>query len=208
MRAIMSEVAAEAPAAAETVAKVEKSVTEKVREIAEGMPGATAPLGFWDPVGFSTWASLGTLLFQREAELKHGRIGMIAFLGIVMGEKVAPLLGAPSNVPAVYQLKDTPMQNFWLAVLLAISLPELTKKEYSDSKVKKNGWWVIDEADKVEIPAGVIPGDYGFDPLGLMPKNDRDLLQMQNKELNNGRMAMLAAIAIIATEISTGEKTF
>merc|ERR1712048_1127285 len=116
----------------------------------------------------STQSSLGTLLFQREAELKHGRIGMLAFLGIVMGEKVAPLIGGPASVPAVFQLKDTPMQNFWLAVLIAVSLPEWNKKEYSYSKIKKNGWWVIDEADKVEIPAGVIPGDYGFDPLGLM----------------------------------------
>merc|ERR1712048_656721 len=81
----------------------------------------------------------------------------------------------------VYQLKDTPMQNFWLEVLIAVSLPEWNKKEYSYSKFKKNGWWKIEEGDKVEIPAGVIPGDYGFDPLGLTPKNDRELLQMQQR---------------------------
>merc|ERR1712187_473414 len=135
-----SEVAAEAPAAAETVAKVEKSVTEKVQEIAKGMPGATAPMGFWDPAGLSAKCSLGTLLFWREVELKHSRVGMVAFLGIVMGEKFAPLIGAPANVPAAFQLKDTPMQNFWPAVLFAISFPEWARKEYSYSKIKKFGW--------------------------------------------------------------------
>merc|ERR1712050_158030 len=206
LRAVMSEAAAETPAAAETVAKVEKSVTEKVHEIAKGMPGATAPMGFWDPVGLSSKCSLGTLLFWREVELKHSRVGMVAFLGILMGEKVAPLIGAPANVPAAFQLQNTPMENFWLAVLLLVSLPEWNKKEYSYSKIKKTEWWTMEEDGPAEIPAGVIPGDYGFDPLGLKPKTEKDWLEIQNKELNNGRMAMLAAIAIVATEISTGEK--
>merc|ERR1712151_950764 len=118
------------------------------------------------------------------------------------------LIGAPANVPAAFQIKNTPMENFWLAVILLISLPEWNKKEYSYSKIKKNAWWEMKEDEKVEIPAGVIPGDYGFDPLGLKPKTEKDWIEIQNKELNNGRMAMLAAIAIIAQEFSTLEKVF
>ena len=32
-----------------------------------------------------------------------------------------------------------------------------------------------------------LPGDLGFDPMGLKPKDEAGFLAMQNKELNNGR---------------------
>lgn len=35
-----------------------------------------------------------------------------------------------------------------------------------------------------------MPGDLGFDPLGLMPKDAEGLATMQTKELNNGRLAV------------------
>merc|ERR1712232_114360 len=115
------------------------------------MPGVIAPTGYFDPVGFSSKCTLGTLLFWREAELKHGRIAMIATLGIMVGEAITPLFGTAKDVPAVAQIKDTPLEKFWPAIFLAVALPELAKKEYSYSKVKKGwspgggeGWWAID----------------------------------------------------------------
>ena len=33
-----------------------------------------------------------------------------------------------------------------------------------------------------------LPGDLGFDPLGLKPTNDKDLKNIATKELNNGRL--------------------
>ena len=47
-----------------------------------------------------------------------------------------------------------------------------------------------------------------FDPLGLKPQNPAELLAMQNKEINNGRLAMIAAAGMIGQELATGNKLF
>ena len=46
-----------------------------------GLPGSLAPLGDFDPLGFSQGKSLEQMTSYREAELKHGRIAMAATLG-------------------------------------------------------------------------------------------------------------------------------
>jgi len=50
--------------------------------------------------------------------------------------------------------------------------------------------------------------DYGFDPLNLKPKDAVGLKTLQNKELSNGRLAMLAAAGILAQEMVTGKVIF
>jgi len=62
--------------------------------------------------------------------------------------------------------------------------------------------------DRFAAVGGRIPGDIGFDPLGIKPTNDADMLEMQNKELNNGRLAILAVAGIVGQEWATGEKLF
>jgi light-harvesting complex I chlorophyll a/b binding protein 1 len=59
-----------------------------------------------------------------------------------------------------------------------------------------------------EIRADHEPGDLGFDPLGLKPTDPAELKEMQTKELNNGRLAMIAAAGMIAQELATGNKLF
>lgn len=39
----------------------------------------------------------------------------------------------------------------------------------------------------------IIPGDLGFDPLGLKPSDPEGFATMQTKELNNGRLAVSVA---------------
>merc|ERR1711953_1560053 len=48
-------------------------------------------------------------------------------------------------------------------------------------------------------------GDYGFDPLGIKPADPEELEAMQNKELNNGRLAMHAIAGAIVQEMITGK---
>ena len=72
------------------------------------------------------------------------------------------------------------------------------------------GW--IDPNDLVEgggrLQEGYTPGDLGFDPLGMKPKGAAELLQMQNKEINNGRLAMLAVAGMVGQELTTQQALF
>lgn len=44
------------------------------------------------------------------------------------------------------------------------------------------------------------PGNLGFDPLGLYPKDEEGQKQMQAKEIRNGRLAMIAITAFAVQE--------
>lgn len=45
------------------------------------------------------------------------------------------------------------------------------------------------------------PGDIGFDPLSLKPQNALDFENIEAKELNNGRLAMVAISGMVAQEL-------
>merc|ERR1719395_519377 len=181
----------------EAVAKMEKAVAFK----AQDMAGVTGPLGFFDPLGFTTDCDAGTLLFYREVELKHGRVAMLASLGIVVAEQYHPLFGGDIDVPAYVAFQQTPLQNFWPAVVAAIAIPEIYSVfSFQEPGLKGDTQWTIRKDHE--------PGNLGFDPLGLKPKDPKELKDMQTKELNNGRLAMIATAGMIAQEIATGQKLF
>merc|ERR1740133_789736 len=48
-----------------------------------------------------------------------------------------------------------------------------------------------------------LPGDLGFDPLGLYKGSDEDKRTMQLKEVNNGRLAMMAITGYAFNEAAT-----
>ena len=52
------------------------------------------------------------------------------------------------------------------------------------------------------------PGDLGFDPMGLKPTDAKELAEMQTKELNNGRLAMIAIAGMVVQEGISGAKLF
>merc|ERR1712127_915439 len=57
------------------------------------------------------------------------------------------------------------------------------------------GWSNPNEPDHVfqKLLPNYVPGDIGFDPLGLKPTDPEEFRTMQTKELQNGRLRMLAA---------------
>merc|ERR1712061_570307 len=48
--------------------------------------GDQAPLGFWDPLGFSNDCDIGNFTRRREVEIKHGRVSMFATIGYIVPE--------------------------------------------------------------------------------------------------------------------------
>jgi hypothetical protein len=179
------------------IARASKDAVNTVNE----MPGIVAPLGFFDPLGFSAEVSQGKLLFYREVELKHGRVCMLAALGILVAEQFHPLFGGNIDVPAYIAFQETPLEKFWVAVAIAITIPEIQSiKAYKEPVGDGSDYWTIKE-DRV-------PGDLGFDPLGLKPTDPAALLELQNKEILNGRLAMISTAGMIAQELVTKEKIF
>jgi len=160
----------------------------------EEMAGITKPLGFWDSAGLS---KKGNLAVYREAELKHGRVCMLAALGIIVTEEFHPFFdfwGDGTFVSAAAShFTATASANFWPAFWVMAAGHEVA--------TSLNGGFNAD-------PTARAPGDYGFDPLNLKPTDPAELKVLQNKEINNGRLAMVATMGILAQELITGKKIF
>merc|ERR1719245_2307757 len=116
--------------------------------------GITGPLGFFDPVGFAVDAAPGKLLFYREVELKHGRVGMLASLGLLVGEQFHPLFGGNIDVPSYLAFQQTPLQTFWPAVVAAIAIPEIFSVFTFQNPFGGETWSMRTDRR---------PGDFGFD---------------------------------------------
>jgi hypothetical protein len=183
----------------EKLAKVLDQVKAK-----ESLLAGVTRLGYFDPLGFSTDISGGKLLFYREVELKHGRVAMLASVGILVGENFHPLFGGDIDVPSYLAFQQTPLETFWPAVVAAIAIPEIFSVFTFENPAEQNPF----NGEYWKMKADHVPGDLGFDPLGLKPTDPKELKEMQNKELNNGRLAMIAAAGMIAQELVTGQKLF
>jgi len=74
--------------------------------------------------------------------------------------------------------------------------------------IKKGFLHPDNEARLFRIKEDHAAGDYGFDPLGLKPLDAAGLKEMQDKELNNGRLAMIGIAGMVGQELATGAKMF
>jgi len=139
--------------------------------------GAQDPLGFWDPLDLCT--DEATFRDYRIKELKHGRAAMMGALGM-LGQslvQVPGMEGVPKSVNALFVGNG---MVGGIAVFALIGVLEATV-------------FVQDESKE--------PGNFG-NPL---PWFDDYSDEMRARELNNGRIAMFAAIGQIAAGLYTGK---
>jgi hypothetical protein len=166
-----------------------------------GLPGNLGPAGDFDPAGFLEGKSELEVYRYREAELTHGRVSMLASLGFLVQEKFHPLFSGDGG-PAIDQIPQLPVW-LWVVMTGAIGAAEAFRiqtgfRELDGAKAKA----------ETALRPGYYPGDLGFDPLGLQPQSKTELLAMQTKELNNGRLAMIATTGMVVQELVTGAKLF
>ncbi|KAJ1481562.1 light-harvesting complex protein LHCC4 [Baffinella frigidus] len=127
---------------------------------------------FFDPVGFSNYFDIKWL---REAELKHGRVCMLAVTGLLAQEFV--------TLP-MFENGATPVDDFFVVpafglwqVFFAIGALEFGMNGFK-----------ISAADM--FADGRDAGDFNFDPLGF-GKNPTALARRKLVEVKNGRLAMI-----------------
>jgi len=161
-----------------------------------GLPGNIAPAGNFDPAQILQGKTKAEVYRLREAEITHGRVGMLAAAGFLVQENFHPLFSGDGG-PAIKQIPALPPA-LWFAMTLGIGMAE-------SLRIQK-GW--ANPYEKMEnvqaLKEDYYPGDLDFDPLGLKPEDPAEFREMQEKELSHGRLAMLAAAGFMAQEAVTG----
>ena len=177
-----------------------KAAPAKKPEFAYGLPGAYNARGGetleFDPAGFLEGKSELEVNRYREAELTHGRVGMLASLGFIVQEKFHPLFSADGG-PAIDQIPQLPIW-LWGVMLAGIGSAE-------QLRIAK-GWAKVDPVTgkaPTALRDGYTPGDLGFDPFGLAPEDPAEFKLMQEKELVHARLGMIAAAGFLAQEAVT-----
>ena len=140
------------------------------------IPGAIEPTGLFDPLNFAAKADEATLKRYREAELTHGRVAMLATVGFLVGEAVESktvLFNGEISGPAITHLAQV-NPTFWLILGVGIARAELDRadigwKEPENVRFDRPG----------ELREAYIPGNLGFDPLGLKPEDEEEFFEMQ-----------------------------
>jgi light-harvesting complex I chlorophyll a/b binding protein 1 len=169
-------------------------------EFAWGLPGTLDPVPFFDPAGFATDASLEDIKMYREAEVTHGRVSMLAVLGFLVQEEAHFLFVEPDKDigPAIRHLDEVRAVNpvFFEGLAFVIACAELYRSLYG---------WANPSVAVRQLNDDYYPGDVGFDPLGLKPEDPTEFAEMATKELQQGRLAMLAIAGFFAQELTNGQ---
>ena len=109
------------------------------------LPGALAPMGQWDPAGFTSQASDNDIRRYREAETQHGRVAMLAVLGFLVAESWHPLF-ADVTGPAIDHLTQVRQEYPAFFEIGALVIGGL---EVNRALV---GWAFPDSREKVRAP--------------------------------------------------------
>jgi len=165
------------------------AVRAQAPKVLEGT-GGPFPEDCWDPAGLTKGKDDDTLRYYRAAELKHGRVAMLACLGWFhqasgwhpIGDAAVRSKISDDPLIAAQQL---PLAG-WLQVIFTIMSLE----------------WLTSFVCKP-------PEDKPWDVLGvsdlIADEEYPDYKAMKMRELNNGRLAMFGIIGLIAQDAYTGE---
>merc|ERR1712006_3724 len=135
--------------------------------------------------------------------LAHARVGMLAAAGFLVQEKFHPLFSGDGG-PAIEQIPQLPVF-MWFAMTLGIGFAETLRIQKGWSNPFNEDGTPNESHVFQKLKDNYVPGDLGFDPLGLKPDDPEEFRTMQTKELQNGRLGMLAAAGFLAQELVDGK---
>ena len=197
--------------------KLDKAVSRVAARVCMAADVDTAPkqvgdLGF-DPLGLG---SADNFAYYREAEIKHGRIAMLAAVAWPLQEILHPLIVttlremrmgadvkdvlAASGGASPSLLNGGLFQEEVLPALVVFALG-CAALEVTDLNTRSELGCSWNEYPKSFGTFGRQPGNFRVDPFNFYkPLSGPEKLAMQGRELANGRVAMLAVASYVATE--------
>lgn len=156
--------------------------------------------GFLQPPSWEATNGIDTLYWMRESELKHCRIAMMAVFGWLATD--GAVFGFPVRFPGeIYSVESIP--NGYVAHDILVQQGSMGFMLWAIGFVE-----VCTGACLVQVSKGELDreaGDFGFDPMNFLKgksKEEKDLMKL--KEINNGRLAMLA-FGGLATQTALGD---
>lgn len=151
--------------------------------------GSTKPLENFDPLELSLSNADDRILFFREAELKHGRIAMISSIFIPYFDKM------DSDVLGIYGFNHLP-NKVQLLIIGNMFIAEFASMFKGWEKPWKKPF---------SLKSDYQPGDLGFQ---LSSKSEEEMDILMDKELNNGRLAMIGTLAMITQQLVSQQHLF
>merc|ERR1712190_634478 len=151
-------------------------------------------VSYWDPAGLAKDIDSETFRFYRAAELKHGRVCMLAVSGLVAQHGWRFNFAYPYESP-VYDFSDVPSG-------VGAMMPGTPTSPFLGIFVLAAGIIELNASDD-----GREPGDFG-DPAGfaeaygLTGADDRKM--WQDFEINHGRLAMMGFLGAVLAEYTSG----
>ena len=156
--------------------------------------GLIGSVGF-DPLGLSDmWGSTDTdLKWLQEAEIKHGRVAMLATVGFITTEYI--------TLPMFHDLQvdDSNMAPTAIGASGMLQIVFIAgAEEWRSNKGRITMDTMFEDKDRV-------PGNLGFALERLQGKSEEEVNKLKLQELKNGRLAMLAIGGMIHHNWITGE---
>lgn len=198
----------------------EKSKALPFAEKPEALDGSFAGDVGFDPLGFTNVIDIKWL---REAELKHGRICQLAWVGFVATDLGITLPGDMHKVSSVAAHDVATQYGAMQQLLLWISLVEIISTiavsqmmwegsgrepgTSSSEKPTQHTKRPCSTCTRIVDPAAVCPilaGDFGLDPL-LFTVDPEKKADMQLKEITHCRLAMVAFSGVVTQAVLTGK---
>jgi len=164
---------------------------------------------FWDPLNLASSGLFGldeedSIRYLREAEIKHGRVAMAAFVGHIVQMRYVFPWALTTNGDMMPGTELSPPAQ-WDA------MPFASKAQIIGFVGFLEWYWYVNKTDKIgEYPSlkGGVPHPIPynlFDPFGTTKgrkpeKNKASLLA----EINNGRLAMIGIFSFVTAETIPG----